>query len=70
MILYTHVPLEQVFPADYSSAQQSLITVNGVPLLVEKGQESFRVVRVMSCNPSDYLREDFTPGSELPLTLM
>ncbi len=42
------------------------LNVGGAKLLVEPvGMDSCRVVRLISTNPADYLKDEFQPGSEL-----
>ncbi len=64
MILHTILPPEMIFPNDYQyGAKQKLITRNGVPLIVEQTGTMYKVVRVMSSNPQDYIRSDIYPGT-------
>lgn len=45
------------------------LDIGGAKLLVEPmGMDSCRVVRLISTNPADYLRNEFQPGAELRFT--
>ncbi|RIW29298.1 ribonuclease [Bacillus salacetis] len=68
MILHTTVPQELIFPADQSEyAQQKVVEWQGIPLLVEQSQQQYRVLRVMSSDPADYLNEQVCPGQYLQM---
>ncbi|MGE8204023.1 YlzJ-like family protein [Heyndrickxia sp. NPDC080065] len=63
MILYTIIPHDLVFPIDSSEfSNYKEIMYNGIPILVEQMENNYRVVRVLSSNPVDFLRGDITPG--------
>jgi len=53
MILYTMVPLEQVFPySEEEGNNQVMISYNGIPLMAEWTENhEYRIVRVMSTDP-------------------
>lgn len=66
MIHYTMIPQELIFPSDeHSYSNQRECTWNGIPLLVEENDHMFKVVRVMSSNPADFLRGEIQPGSHI-----
>jgi precorrin-4 methylase len=63
MILYTIIPQEAVFATDPEVyASQMMIDYEGVPLMVQKEEENYRVLRVMSSDPSHFLDNRFSPG--------
>lgn len=64
MILYTVVPLEQIFAESSSpSAPLMHMDLGRACLLLERiGDGRARVVRIISPNPNDYLRPQFQPG--------
>jgi hypothetical protein len=69
MILYTTMPLEQVYPTE-NEFQEShrMITYQGIPMLVEiTDQQSFQIVRVISSDPQHYMNDSCTPGSKISL---
>lgn len=64
MIIHSIVPQEQIFPPaqdDFSNQAQCMW--NNIPMLVQKEGATCRVIRIMSSNPSDYLKGDIQPGS-------
>jgi hypothetical protein len=66
LILYTIVPLETVLDGsdNYVPLYSELPLKNGGTLLLEQcGQNSARVVRLISSNPGDYLDPKLAPGS-------
>ncbi|MDM5189501.1 YlzJ-like family protein [Bacillus sp. DX4.1] len=65
MILYTIMPEQLVYPADYSQcAQQKIVNVNGIEMVVsEENGQQYSIVRVLSTNPSHYLQ--FEPGQKI-----
>ncbi|GIN70413.1 hypothetical protein J14TS2_08880 [Bacillus sp. J14TS2] len=68
MIIHTIVPLELIFQgSEQEFADQQMITRNGIPLLVEQDDKMYKVVRIMSSNPDDYLRNDLYPGALISL---
>lgn len=68
MILHTIIPPELIFPDQPESYQnQQLISRNGVPLIVEQSGNMYKVIRVMSSDPADFLRNDLYPGSLISL---
>ena len=67
MILYTIVPQEQIFPTEQAVySKQQLIQYNGIPVIVEQEEDhSLRIVKVVSSDPSHFLREDCCPGTKI-----
>ncbi|MBS4207564.1 YlzJ-like family protein [Bacillus sp. FJAT-50079] len=69
MILHTIVPLELIFPNESDRfAEQKAVMRNGIPMIVEQNGDMYKVVRIMSSNPTDFLRNDLSPGSYIPIT--
>jgi YlzJ-like protein len=67
MILYTMVPQEQVYPADVEEfGGQMMVEHHGVPLLVQKVEDKYRIIRVMSSDPAHYMNSTICPGEFLP----
>ncbi|KRG09628.1 YlzJ-like family protein [Lederbergia galactosidilytica] len=68
MILHTIVPQELIFQgAEQEFTTQQMITRNGIPLIVEQDEKMYKVVRILSSNPDDYLRNDLYPGALISL---
>ncbi|HEY4552015.1 MAG TPA: YlzJ-like family protein [Bacillaceae bacterium] len=66
MILHTIVPHESIFPAPEDAFSACIpYTWNGIPLLVQQEGQRYRVIRVMSTNPADYLNVEIQPGSHI-----
>jgi hypothetical protein len=66
MILWTIVPLEEVFSSGGNVSAYEEISYNGVNVLVERaGTAQCRVVRLLTTNPQDFLRADLQPGALL-----
>ncbi|WP_203362359.1 YlzJ-like family protein [Bacillus sp. REN10] len=68
MILYTMMPVESIFPHSETGDEVELIDWQGVPLYVQKAENYYRVIRVASTNPNDFLNEKITPGSMISLS--
>ncbi len=68
MILYTTMPQELVFQTPESEfGKQSVVEYGGIPLLVERDEnQDYRVVQIMSTDPSHYLNDACCPGAILP----
>lgn len=64
-VLYTPLAPEVVLAGmDNEMASYQELEVGGVKMLVEQaGPNQCRVVRLLSTNPRDYLREEFQPGT-------
>jgi hypothetical protein len=68
MILHTTVPYELMFPLPTNEYyKQKLVTIQGIPMIVEKEQERYRIVRILSSNPFHYMMEQYTPGQYISL---
>ena len=65
MIHYSVIPMEVIFDGFDSFAPQYLdIEQDGLMMQIEplSGYQA-RIVRLYSCNPQDYLNEQYAPGS-------
>lgn len=66
MIHYTILPLDKVLEGmeDLESGPQSLeIVMNGVIMQVQPiNQTQATIVRLISCNPQDFLNPQYAPG--------
>jgi hypothetical protein len=66
MILYTPIPLEEIFPEDESEYEkQKWIEVGGRLVKVydlQNGQ--YEIQQLLSTNPNDYLNQQFLPGTK------
>ncbi|MCA1053570.1 YlzJ-like family protein [Rossellomorea aquimaris] len=63
MILYTTVPQEQIYPTDASEfTGQMMMEHQGIPMLVQKADDRYRIVRIMSSDPAHYLDGTICPG--------
>ncbi|MDH5161252.1 YlzJ-like family protein [Heyndrickxia oleronia] len=63
MILYTTVPQELIFQTDASEySKYKTIVYNNVPMLVEQLEHNYRIVRILSSNPVDFLNRELNPG--------
>ncbi|GAF23541.1 MULTISPECIES: YlzJ-like family protein [Shouchella] len=71
MILYTTVPLEQLYPTDQSDFQKQLtIPCEAGSLMVEQqGDGDYRIIRLLSSDPHAYLNPAYEPGTILSSTL-
>lgn len=69
MILYTPVPKEVIFQPEMEVFKKRMeITYDGVPLLVESGENnSYRIVRVLSTDPAHYLDPRLMPGNSITM---
>ncbi len=66
MINYSIFQSEFIFKDwdDFNPSYKVVEMQNGLKLEVEQvNEESVRIVRIISTNPGDYLRDDITPGS-------
>ncbi|NEW05607.1 hypothetical protein GK047_06180 [Paenibacillus sp. SYP-B3998] len=65
MIHYSVIPMEDIFHRmdDYTPNYLE-ITHQGVSMQIELiNSFQARIVRLYSCNPQDYLKEQYTPGT-------
>ncbi|GIN21425.1 YlzJ-like family protein [Siminovitchia fordii] len=66
MIIHSIVPHEHIFPSNQEDfSNQTECMWNDIPLLVEQVGHKCRVIRIMSSDPSDYLRSEIQPGSQI-----
>lgn len=68
MILYTMMPQDLVFPPEEleQSSAQMMVNYKGIPVLAERVDDmSYRIIRVMSTDPSHYLNEECIPGTKI-----
>ena len=64
MILYTPVPVELLFSG--SSREFKEVVFGEAKIITEVDAEgTCRIVRLISCNPDDYLNPDLQPGCEI-----
>lgn len=69
MILWTPMQLELVLEGleKMTAPDYEEISVGGVPMVVERtGSGRSRIAKLLSTDPADYLRAEYTPGSMLP----
>lgn len=70
MVLYTIIPEEIVFQSNEEISASQEIIYNGKRILVQPIDfKSFRIVQLISSDPSDYLLTDFQPGSVVTMTM-
>ncbi|MEK3886917.1 YlzJ-like family protein [Bacillus sp. FSL K6-3431] len=68
MILHTIIPAELIFPEKQENfSKQITLTRNGVPMIVEQSGHMYKIVRIMSSDPADYLNGDLHPGTIIPI---
>ena len=66
MILWTVMPLDLVLLTEEHKPTYEEITYDDINLQVERTAEhEYRIVRLISTEPSHYLRQDLQPGSLL-----
>ena len=67
MILYTITPHEWIFPAVQESwPQAENFYYKGVLVTAELTEnQRYRIIKIDSTNPYDYLNDEFQPGSYL-----
>lgn len=66
MILWTVMPEELIFSQESISSPYEEIEYAGTKMLVEKtSADQCRIVRLLSTDPNDYLRQDIQPGITL-----
>jgi len=64
MILYTSMPYELIFPAEENSAKQTTLEIENGLLVVEAvSSTEYKVVRLISSDPQQYLNKNYQPGS-------
>lgn len=67
---FIYLPIEAVYEGwENKTPEYRELNIGGAKLLVEPmGMDSCRVVRLISTNPADYLKNEFQPGAELRFT--
>ena len=66
MVLWTIMPMDLVLPPAEASNAYEEINYAGTTVMVEKiSNDQCRIVRIISSNPADYLRDDIQPGVSL-----
>lgn len=65
MIIHSIVPGELIFHDDALTNSTQQCSWNGIPLQVEKEGDAYRVVRVLSTDPADFLNSGVQPGAYL-----
>jgi hypothetical protein len=65
MTIYSIMPMETIFAGAESQTFDFIeVTLNGVPMQVKMiGGNQAKIVRLLSCQPNDYLIEAYYPGS-------
>ena len=57
------MPMDAIFPQSYSPDYNE-IEYAGTKMMIEKtAADKYRVVRILSTDPEDYLRQDIQPGT-------
>jgi hypothetical protein len=70
LILYTPVPLEQIFQGIEDIQTPQEITVGNVTMQVEMLSHSqARIVRLISPRPEDYLNASYAPGTIIQFSI-
>ncbi|WP_094607547.1 hypothetical protein SPSIL_023740 [Sporomusa silvacetica DSM 10669] len=65
MVLWTVMPMEIILSQEYQPNYEE-IEYAGTKMMVEKtANNEYRVVRILSTDPQDYLRNDIQPGAVL-----
>jgi hypothetical protein len=68
MLLYTTVPIEQIFPTDIDLQYQEMDLGVGKKVIVERINDSqCKIVRLISTDAYDYLNPKYQPGSIINL---
>ncbi|WP_371371197.1 YlzJ-like family protein [Sporomusa aerivorans] len=65
MVLWTIMPVEMIFQQEAEESQNNYEEVEyaGAKVMVERiNDNKCRIVRIISSNPMDYLRDDIQPG--------
>lgn len=66
MILWTVMPIEAIFQNNDTTTSYEQIEYAGVKMEVEKvSNNQSRIVRLLSTDPQDYLRDEIRPGTIL-----
>jgi hypothetical protein len=69
MVLYTPMPLEVVLEGidAVTPLEFQEIEYKGITMLVSPEQQMYRIQRVISTDPQDYINPDFQPGNLIKL---
>lgn len=67
MFIHTIMPLDFIMNQPQPQEQACYKEVNGVLLQGTQNERGFCVDRILSTDPSAYLRNDYQPGKILPL---
>lgn len=65
-VIYTTYPLDMIFEEQNKEGQFNFQNINyqGIDMQVETlGWNKFRIIRLYSTDPQDYLENDLLPGS-------
>lgn len=63
MIIYSAMPLELILEGIEQEPHYTEVVVNGLTMVVEPvSATQYRVVRLISPNPNDYLNPNYMPG--------
>ncbi|WP_088105147.1 YlzJ-like family protein [Halalkalibacter urbisdiaboli] len=65
MILYTMMPHEMIFPQEEQaySTYQTIPCEDGQLIVEQLNASQYKVVRLISGNPMNYLNKNYTPGT-------
>ncbi|MGB9678613.1 MAG: YlzJ-like family protein [Thermoanaerobacteraceae bacterium] len=63
-MLYTIIPFELIFSVQNEQKLNYIsVNINNKVILIEKGEDgNFKISRLYSTDPSDYLNSKYTPG--------
>lgn len=67
---YTIVPIEWLLEdeeEEHTKTERREVMVNGVRLIVERTKDTYKIVQLISSDPSHYLNEAYQPGRTLSL---
>jgi len=69
-LFWSVIPIEEIFSFDSKSdAPTAWYTVGGVTMsLADAGEGMAKIERIISSNPTDYLRAQWQPGQLIPYT--
>ncbi|MBP2073153.1 MAG: hypothetical protein PWQ59_354 [Thermoanaerobacterium sp.] len=65
-MLYTIIPYELIFE-HRDNTKDNIIEINieGKMFLLEKEENSYKIIRLYSTNPNDYLETKYMPGNTI-----
>lgn len=68
MILYTTMPKELIFPQEGQGVRnEEQWNLYGVPVLVERTENQYRIVKILSTDPQHFLDQRIVPGTTFQL---